>query len=156
ERHVASGGMGAIYRARDRSNGAAIALKCALEATESDLERFVREAEVLAKVAHPAIVRYVDHGRTASGVPYLAMEWLEGEDLASRLSNGPIGIAESARLIAKIAGALGALHERGLVHRDVKPSNVFVVESDLERVKLLDFGIARSTVGARLTGTGLA
>jgi serine/threonine protein kinase len=79
--------MGTVYRARDRRTGRRIALKVVRDA-DADVERFEREARVLASLADPGIVSYVDHRRTAEGDPYLAMEWLEGEDLGARLARG--------------------------------------------------------------------
>ena len=71
------------------------------------------------------------------------MEWLEGEDLAARLARQRLSVAESLRVMRRAAAALAFAHARGLVHRDLKPSNIFLVGGDVERVKLVDFGIAR-------------
>ena len=85
ELHAGSGGMGAVYKANDRASGVPVALKILHDPTEGRAERLVREAETLAELRHPAIVRYVDHGQLADGRLYLAMEWLEGETLSARL-----------------------------------------------------------------------
>jgi tetratricopeptide (TPR) repeat protein len=154
--HLAGkGGMGAVYRARDRQTGGAVALKILLSG--GDAARFEREARVLAGLEHPAIVRYVGHGATASGERYLAMQWLEGEDLAVRLVRQALSLTESTEVVRRVAAALGAAHERGVVHRDVKPSNVLLAGGEIERAMLLDFGIARRGAEdglGRMTGTG--
>src|SRR5262249_20762656 len=104
---------------------------------------------------HPSIVRYVSHGVTDEGRQFLAMEWLEGEDLADRLQRGPLDPADAVTLGRRAAEALAIAHARGVVHRDVKPSNLFLVAGDVARVKVLDFGIARIPSGAQApTRTG--
>jgi hypothetical protein len=143
ERRAGTGGMSIVYRARDRSTGALCAIKVLAADEARSTERFDREVRVLADLRHPAIVRYVDHGVTADGDRFLAMEWLEGEDLAERLTRAPLTIGEATRLIRLVAEALGHAHARGIVHRDIKPSNLFLPDGAIERVKVLDFGIAR-------------
>ena len=151
-----SGGMGAIFRAIDRVTGHTVALKLLREDRVSEVDRFEHEAEVLATLEHDAIVRYVAHGRTADGV-FLAMEWLDGVDLTERLERGPLTPAETIEMLARIAEALGTAHTRGIVHRDVKPSNIFLPGGDPARAKLLDFGVARSLISHRaLTQVGTA
>jgi tetratricopeptide (TPR) repeat protein len=152
------GGMSAVYRARDVERGADVAVKVLLDAARHDRERFAAEARLLAEIQHPAIVRYVAHGTTAAGELFLVMEWLEGESLAARLDRGPLGVAEATALGARVAGALGAAHARGVVHRDVTPRNVILVDGDIARAKVIDFGIARrpevSSARAPHTRTG--
>ena len=132
--------MGLVYRARDAQTDEWVALKVL---AHGSAERFLREARALSEVTHPHIVRYVDHGHTDAGEPYLAMEWLDGTDLAQKLALGPLPIAQALGLTRAIAGALSVAHGRGVVHRDVKPSNLFLVAGDPARVKVLDFGAAR-------------
>ena len=157
ERLAGAGGMGAVWRALDRVSGEPIALKVILNPDEEQIARFQREARVLAGLQHPAITRHVDHGATTEGRHYLAMEWLEGEDLAARLSRGALGIDESQALAERVAEALAVVHARGVIHRDLKPANLFLPAGDLGRIKLLDFGIARLTDATRgLTATGAA
>jgi tetratricopeptide (TPR) repeat protein len=142
---VGSGGMGMVFRGRDLLDGQVVALKVLHRRRHNAVERFFREAEALAALSHPAIVRYVAHGVTLQGEPYLAMEWLDGETLADRLARGAIGPVAAARLGSRVLQALAAAHGRGIVHRDIKPSNLFLPWADLGQAKLLDFGIARQT-----------
>jgi eukaryotic-like serine/threonine-protein kinase len=107
------------------------------------LELFEREANLLAQVIHPNIVRYLAHG-TSGGHTYLAMEWLSGVELGRRLTDGGVlTIAECLTLGRRTAEALGAVHARSVVHRDIKPSNLYLQNGDLRHVKILDFGIAQ-------------
>jgi len=160
-----SGGMGSVYRARDQLSGEAVAIKMANAESGEIAERFVRETNVLCELQHPAIVRYVAHGQTAGGDTYLAMEWLEGEDLAQRLGHGPLDPAETIALGARVAQGLSAAHAQGLVHRDIKPSNIFIPNAvasgaagranEFERAKILDFGIVRAMNTSNATRAGL-
>ncbi len=139
--------------ARDRTTGATVALKVLGDAA-NDL-RFAREAELLAQLDHPAIVRYIAHAPRSKEAPYLAMEWLEGEDLAARLEREPLSTAETITLAVRVADAIGAAHQRGIIHRDLKPSNVFLASGRADGAKVLDFGLARDSSTARpLTATG--
>jgi len=148
------GGMGVVYRARDRASGEVVAVKVLIERRASSAKRFAREAAVLSGLDHPAIVRYGTHGVTEAGEPYLVMEWLEGENLSSRLSRGVLTVDEALALAARVSDALAAAHARGVVHRDLKPSNLFLVNRDVGQVKLLDFGIAQLGDATPMTKTG--
>ncbi len=139
-----SGGMGAVFRARDATTGVIVAIKAMKAVGRADEDRFEREAHLLMSLQDPGIVRYVAHGVTQEGKLYLAMEWLEGEDLAARLARGNLTVSESVILVTRVATALSSAHAVGIVHRDVKPSNLFLEGCDLERPRVLDFGIARS------------
>ncbi len=150
ERLVGKGGMGEVWRALDPESGATVALKLTRE--DADLGRFAREAELLASLEHPGIVRHVAHG-VSEGQGYLAMEWLEGEDLSVRLRGGRLTVSDGLGLVRRVADALAAAHARGIVHRDLKPSNLFLVGGELASVRVLDFGIAR-VEGTTRTGTG--
>jgi tetratricopeptide (TPR) repeat protein len=156
-RFAGAGGMARVYRAIDRKTGASVALKILHADEADDIGRFAREAELLAELHHPGIVRYVAHGTNAEGACWLAMEWLEGEDLGERLRNGRLFVGQAMSLCRRVGEALGAAHARGIVHRDIKPSNLFLPhDGDVERVRLLDFGIARAAhVSRRLTKSGM-
>jgi tetratricopeptide (TPR) repeat protein len=160
ERLAGSGGMGAVYRALDRLSGSPVALKVIAQRGRYE-QRFAQEARVLAELNHPAIVRYVAHGETVEGQPYLAMQWLEGEDLAQRLARSRLTVGESLEVARRVAEGLAAAHGRDVVHRDVKPSNVLLVDGQPARATLLDFGIARTELSGvaltagPMTGTGM-
>jgi len=150
-----AGGMGAVYRARDLATGATVAVKILTGREVREAQRFDQEAAILAGLVHPAIVRYITHGIADSGARYIAMEWLDGEDLATRLEREHPTIAETVALARRTAEALAYAHKRGVVHRDIKPGNLFLPGGAIDRLKVLDFGIARLTSGAgRLTRTG--
>ncbi|WNG18363.1 protein kinase [Cystobacter fuscus] len=138
------GGMGCVYRAADSSTGRTVALKLLHGVTSPERAyRFNREAVLLSELHHPGIVAYVAHGSTESHQPYLAMEWLEGEDLLRRLACQPLGLPETLSLLRQAAEALAVAHQQGIVHRDLKPSNLFMRAGRPEQVVLLDFGLAR-------------
>ncbi|HET6332036.1 MAG TPA: protein kinase [Polyangiales bacterium] len=147
EAEIGVGGLGAVYRATHEKLDKSVAIKLLHQhCGESELlrGRFEREAKALATLDHPNIVTITDFG-IAEDTPYLVMELLEGETLAERLDRGPLGGGEAPRLIKELLAALRFVHERGLVHRDVKPSNVFLqrLPNGGERVKILDFGLAK-------------
>jgi len=145
--------MGSVYRGLDHETGRPVALKV-MRAQSGDIERFARECRVLADLSHPAIVRYIAHG-SHDGELFLAMEWLEGETLEERLGRASLDVAESLDLLRGAAAGLAAAHARAIVHRDVKPSNLMLVEGDPSRPKLLDFGIVRLPLPpSRKTRTG--
>jgi tetratricopeptide (TPR) repeat protein len=156
DRLAGSGGMGTVYRARDRASGAIVAVKL-LHARELEAsQRFAREAQILAELRHPGVVRYVAHGETPAGQAYLAMEWLEGETLSQRLARQGLTVAESSVLATRVAEALAAAHRRGIVHRDLKPSNIFLLGGAADDVRVIDFGIARAArASPRVTLTGV-
>lgn len=150
-----SGGMGRVYRALDRVSGQVVALKV-LAQRSPHRARFRREAEVLASLEHPYIVRYFAHGDDSGGEPaYIAMEWVEGVSLRERLLGGRLGVAESVALVRRVAEALGAAHLQGIVHRDVKPENLLLVAGRHDQVKVLDFGVALApSPRSRMTRSG--
>jgi serine/threonine protein kinase len=151
------GGMGTVFQARDRQDGGLVALKLLdTPAPERrNIERLLREAQLLATLRHPSVVRYVAHGQMAEGQVFLAMEWLDGEDLGQRLRRGPLAVSESLQLVCKVAEVLAMVHTRGILHRDIKPSNLFLRGRHVSEVVLLDFGIARGPFGqGTMTRTG--
>ncbi len=150
------GGMGEVFRARDTATGRRVALKLLPPHTNrpDEIERFSREARLLSELRHPGIVSYLSHGEIEDGRPFLAIEWLAGQDLAKRLASGPLSLHECVTLLAKVTDALAAAHRRGIMHRDIKPSNLFLRDNRIERVTLLDFGIARQVLATNLTRTG--
>jgi tetratricopeptide (TPR) repeat protein len=150
------GGMGAVFRAHDRVEGTTVALKVLRDDAARHFDRFVREAQVLAELRHPGVVRYVAHGTAPDGA-WIAMEWLDGEDLGARLRRAGLTVAETVTLVGHVAAALAEVHARAMVHRDLKPRNLFLPGGDPGRVKVLDFGIARwDAAGVTLTGAGVA
>ncbi|MBX3231263.1 MAG: protein kinase [Labilithrix sp.] len=149
ERLVGSGGMGEVFRAHDKVLGGPVAIKVLYTSMKRDADRFKQEAQILADISHPRIVRYVAHGMIEGGRPWLAMEWLEGEDLADRLERSGLGLRDALLLARRTAEALAALHDRNVVHRDVKPSNIFLTDNDVDRAKVLDLGVARLLHGAQ-------
>jgi len=137
------GAMGTVYRCRDRESGELAAVKLLGRLTLDHARRFEREAWILSELDHPGIVRYLGHGLTTAGGQFLAMEWLEGEDLSRRLRREPLTLEDLVGLCRQVADALAHAHRRGIVHRDIKPANLFLADGNLRRVKLLDFGVAR-------------
>jgi eukaryotic-like serine/threonine-protein kinase len=137
------GGMGTVYKAIDRRTGSLVAIKILHVQSVTDIGRFDQEAALLRELQHPGIVHYIDHGLTSQGDPYIAMEWLAGETLEQRLGQGVLPAAGVAHVAGRVLEALAAAHVRGIVHRDVKPSNIFLVGWRLFDVRILDFGVAR-------------
>jgi hypothetical protein len=153
--HLAGrGGMGEVYRAKDVSSGETVALKLLRGDAGADTQRFLREARVLSQLDHPAIVRHVAHGVTDSGELFLAMRWLDGEDLASRLERGPLSVPETLAVAERACHALSTAHASGVVHRDLKPHNLFLEGKAPSAATLLDFGIARVDSTRAKTRTG--
>ena len=154
EQLVGTGGMGEVFRARDRASGEQVAVKIISGTQAHHAARFAREVEVLAELSHPGIVRHIFHSETPAGELFLVMEWLDGEDLKARLERAPLTMSEAVTLATRVAEALGAAHARGIVHRDLKPSNLFLPGGQIEQVKVLDFGIAHREGRTQLTRTG--
>ncbi len=144
---IGYGGMGVVYRARHRSLESEAAVKVlnpTIAYHPAARRRFLQEARVTAALRHEGVVRVVHVGEDGP-VLYLVMELLEGESLAERLTHGPaLGMADTARIGREVASALAEAHQHSLVHRDIKPGNLFLERrNDGSRTKLLDFGIAR-------------
>ncbi|MEW6363835.1 MAG: serine/threonine-protein kinase [Acidobacteriota bacterium] len=147
---LGAGGMGEVWRPRDTRLGRDVAIKVLpahLSASPEIRARFEREARAISKLNHPHICTLHDIGRQEE-IDYIVMELLEGETLAHRLEKGPLPIAEVLKVGTQIADAVGAAHRSGVVHRDLKPANVMLTKGG---VKLMDFGLARSTEIAPVT-----
>ena len=144
------GGVGSVYRADDRK-GRDVALKIMpLEVDETRKKRFAQEASIGRLLRHPDIIRVYDTGQHEN-LGWISMEVLEGLELAPAMRDRAFDVRDRVRVIARVAGALHHAHERGVVHRDVKPSNIFLTNDG--GVKLLDFGIARLKAN-KITKTG--
>jgi serine/threonine protein kinase len=154
---LGSGGMGVVYKARDAELDRLVALKLLpvdRDASDVERKRFLREAQALSVLDHPAICTMHEIGETLDGQLFFAMAFCEGETLARRMARGPLPIALAVDLARQIAEGLAEAHARGIIHRDVKPGNVIVTPGD--RVKIVDFGIAGLAGQSRLTRTGMA
>ncbi len=151
---LGQGGMGVVYAAEDLSLRRRVALKTIKQPDEESRERFWREARAAASVSHPNACQIFELDEDA-GRLFIAMELLDGEPLSERLKRGPLTLVETLSLGREMLGALDALHAQGVIHRDVKPSNVFLTSRG---TKLLDFGLARPLSidsGDDLTRSGL-
>lgn len=140
---LGAGGMGEVYRARDRRLGREVAVKVLHPAIRADPERLTRfetEARITGSLDHPNILAIHDVG-THAGEPYLVSELLEGQTLAERLDGSPLPVRKAVDYARQIASGLAAAHDKGVVHRDLKPGNVVICRDG--RVKILDFGLAR-------------
>ncbi len=153
EKKLGEGGMGAVYGARHPVIGKRAAVKVIkreLSASAEGVDRFVREAQAVNTIGHPNIVDVFGFGRLPDGRSFFVMEWLEGESLRDRMLR-PLSFAQSLEVLESIATALQAAHEAGVVHRDLKPDNVFLARikgTQAPRVKLLDFGLAKLQGGS--------
>jgi hypothetical protein len=152
---IGMGGMGTIYKAFDPYFERVVAIKVMspqLAADEEFRARFFREARSTARLSHPNIITVYDLGEE-NGIPYLVMEYLEGKDLKSMiLARSSSSLEEQVRIMSEACRGLAHAHTNGIIHRDVKPGNIFV--TDARQVKLLDFGLARGISSATLTTQG--
>lgn len=142
EAQIGRGASGRLFRATDLSDGSPGALKLVATESAQQTRRFMREARILAALSHPAIVAYRAHGVTSAGDLFLAMEWVDGPDLARHLRVATLTAQESLALVARVAEALVVVHRAGVIHRDVKPANIVLPRGELGRAKLVDFGVA--------------
>jgi len=153
---LGGGGMAEVYLVRDEVLGRDVALKVMSRRYAGDeefVERFRREAQSAAALSHPNIVQVYDRGETGDGTYYIAMEYVAGGTLKDRiLRKGPIPPQKAVAVTLQVARALRAAHERGVVHRDVKPQNILTTDSG--EVKVTDFGIARAASSTTITRPG--
>src|SRR4051812_44237688 len=164
-RKVGEGGMGTVYLSEHALIEKKIALKVLFpELTRrADLvARFLQEAKSASRIGHENVIDISDFGQSPEGLVYIAMEYLDGQDLGQLLkAAGPLTWPRARPILMQIAKALRAAHEHGIIHRDMKPENVFLIQRDArpDFVKVLDFGIAKSIGqddgGPRLTQAGM-
>jgi serine/threonine-protein kinase len=146
---LGEGGMGAVFEAMDAQTGEAVALKVLHDryaAQEEFVKRFLHEARVMRRIPHHGIPRVIDAGKDERGRAYIALERLDGRDLSDALDEGPLDAKEVVEIGHQLLSVLAAVHAHGIIHRDVKPENIFLAfegEGDDLKVKLLDFGIAK-------------
>lgn len=161
-RLLGRGGMGAVFHGRHRELDREVAIKILppeLSADPEFTERFRREAQTMAKLDHPAITRVFDFGKTPGGLHFIVMEFCEGRDLGHWIRSGKLSPAQSLRVVIEVCEALEFAHQRGFVHRDIKPGNIFL-QAD-SSVKIGDFGLARladsqtATLDDQLTASGM-
>ncbi len=150
ERIVGQGGIGAVWQATNTKTASSVALKFlkADDGGEQSRRRLLREARAAAAVQHANVRTVYDIIELEDGSPVLVMEYLNGTSLADRLVLGALSVEDTATVIVQVASGVGAAHAAGLIHRDLKPQNVFLVGGSLEAVKVVDFGIAKWRHGA--------
>ena len=159
EAEIGRGGMGIVYRATQVTLDRTVALKLIAPEISRDerfRERFQHEARIAASIDHPNVLPIYEAGE-ADGVLFLSMRYVEGGDLGALLAQGPLAPERAVALVAQVAEALGAAHARGLIHRDVKPSNVLLEKREgREQPYLADFGLAKiSASQSGLTKSGV-
>ncbi len=162
ERVLREGGMGSVWVAEHLGLKTRVAVKFMLlqqSKSEEATTRFSREASAAAQIKSPHVVQVFDHGVNEKGMAYIVMELLEGEDLGTRLQRrGSLPLPEVTAIITQAAKAMSKAHSSGVVHRDIKPDNIFLMDVDGELfVKVLDFGVAKTTVekAMNMTSTGV-
>src|SRR5437660_2396031 len=153
---IGEGGMGEVWRARDTKLGRDVAIKvlpAAFSENSERLRRFEQEAQAAGALNHPNILS-IYHIGTHDGAPYIVSELLEGEELRDRLDQGQLPLRKVVDYAQQIVSGLAAAHEKGIVHRDLKPENLFITRD--ERVKILDFGIAKLTASSQATNPDIS
>ena len=155
EEEIGRGGMGVVYRATDTKLGRQVALKFLashLAGDELALERFVREAKAAAALRHDSICAIYEVDHTEDGTTFIVMPYYEGATLDHKIDQGPIDETVAISFAKQICKGLSAAHDKGLIHRDIKPGNLLVTE-DNDRIKILDFGLAKMSGAADITHT---
>jgi serine/threonine protein kinase/tetratricopeptide (TPR) repeat protein len=150
---IGRGGMGVVYLARDTRLGRLVAIKsmpAELQSNSTARARFTREAELLASLSHPNIAVIYDIVEQDEGSAYLILEYIPGETLAQRIAREPLKLQEALSIGEQVAEAVSAAHEKGVVHRDLKPGNIKITPDN--RVKVLDFGLAKICMGEGKNG----
>lgn len=158
EDELGRGGMGLVFAGRHTRTHKRVAIKFLLETLDPEhVARFRQEAEVASRIGHPNIIKVLDFDTLPSGTTYIVMEYLEGESLAARLRRGRLGVSAALPILRQIASALHAAHGAGVIHRDLKPDNVFLIPRErdgvaVDHVKVLDFGVSK-VLGSTLVRT---
>jgi serine/threonine protein kinase/tetratricopeptide (TPR) repeat protein len=165
ERLITRGGMGEIWRGVDVRTGQPVAIKRVPDHVDDVgaqlRHRLILEAKAIAELEHPNVVRHIDAGFDREGNPYLALEWLDGDNLEDLRRRGSLKLPQVLEVVRQTLAGLGACHQRGIVHRDIKPGNIFLArKGDDVEVKLIDFGLAlmadratRMTAAGEIMGT---
>jgi len=151
------GAMGVVYKGEDPSLDRTVALKTVILSDDAAgkteyQKRFFLEAKAAGRLSHPQVITVYDFGQEGD-VAYMAMEFLKGKELRTRMQEGSISVPEAVHIAEQVAEGLGYAHEHGVVHRDIKPSNIMLLTHD--KVKIMDFGIARMRASDHKTSTGL-
>ncbi|MCB0159902.1 MAG: serine/threonine protein kinase, partial [Caldilineaceae bacterium] len=153
---VAEGSFGDVYRAQDTQPRRPVAIKVLKERYANDagaLHRLRAEAERTVTVNHPNVVTVLETGETETGMPYIVMEWMEGETLAAyqaRCSDGKLTYSDMLRIVKQVGAGLTAAHAKGVLHRDIKPANILLSHGD-QVAKLSDFGLAAALDGGSIS-----
>ncbi len=152
---LGEGGMGVVYKAEDTRLDRHVAIKflpSSLDTQDTAKKRFIHEAKAASSLEHPNICAVYDIGETGDGQMFIAMPHYDGETLEERIAQGPLEIAEVIDIVTQLASGLAKAHEQGIVHRDIKPGNIFITKDG--HVKILDFGLAKLANETRLTKSG--
>ena len=148
---IGEGAMGVVYLAEDTHLGRRVAIKFLSAAHDHHYRaRFLREARAISMLSHAHVAIVHDYGETGEGQPFIVMEYIKGQTLSQLLLQSALTIRRAVEIIESVAEALGAAHNQGIIHRDVKPSNVLVDETG--QVKVLDFGLAKQLYENPLQG----